>query len=128
MDFYRDILLPNSDKFDFSKYPKDHFLHSNKNKKILGKFSDETPGRFEEEYVALCPIWSEDAGGSDAVKKAKGVKKNVIKKCLKFEDYKRILDSRGTVSVQQHTLRSFNLQVYTIEQRKVGLSGTDDKR
>jgi hypothetical protein len=42
-DIYRDI-APDSDRFDFSDYPKNHFLYSEINKKVIGKMKDETNG------------------------------------------------------------------------------------
>ena len=43
-DIYLDM-YNNSDFFDTSDYTKDHFLFSNKNKKIVGKFKDEMNGK-----------------------------------------------------------------------------------
>ena len=35
----------NKDMYDTSDYPEDHFLHSKKNKKVLGKMKDEINGK-----------------------------------------------------------------------------------
>ena len=42
-DIYRDM-EQNLHLYDTSDYPKDHFLHSDTNKKVLGRFKDECPG------------------------------------------------------------------------------------
>lgn len=39
-DFYEDM-KKNQDCYDTSNYPKDHFLYSDKNKKVIGKFKDD---------------------------------------------------------------------------------------
>lgn len=39
--------------WDTSDYPSDHFLHSNVNKKVLGKFKDETNGKPIEKFCGL---------------------------------------------------------------------------
>lgn len=39
--------------FDTSDYPKDHFLQTNENKKVLGKFKDETNGKPIEKFCGL---------------------------------------------------------------------------
>ena len=65
-------------------------------------------------------------------KKAKGIKKLVVKKDLKFDDYKRSLFGSTKTDIQQttkfNTIRSYKHDVYTIEQSKIGLRSFDDKR
>ena len=51
-----DDMKEDSDHFDFSDYPPGedgHFLHSNKNKKVLGKFKDELNGELAIEFIGL---------------------------------------------------------------------------
>ncbi len=43
-DIYQDIAA-DSDLFDFSDYPQNHFLYSVVNKKVIGKMKDETNGK-----------------------------------------------------------------------------------
>ena len=62
------------------------------------------------------------------MKKAKGVKKNVIKKDISYQDYVDYLfEERKSMHTMQ-TIRSFKHQLYTIKQNKVSLSPYDDKR
>ncbi|KAL9957602.1 hypothetical protein ACROYT_G034521 [Oculina patagonica] len=42
-DVYEDMCW-NKEKYDTSDYPKEHFLHSEENKKVLGKMKDECNG------------------------------------------------------------------------------------
>ena len=42
-DFYKDM-EEKKDLYDTSDYPKEHPLHSNTNKKVLGKMKDECAG------------------------------------------------------------------------------------
>ena len=51
-DVYLDI-ADDIHLYDTSDYPVDHFLHSNQNKKVLGRFKDETSGTPIKEFVGL---------------------------------------------------------------------------
>ena len=43
------------DEFDFSEYPKNHFLQSYDNMKVVGKFKDECEGQMMLKFVGLRP-------------------------------------------------------------------------
>ena len=62
------------------------------------------------------------------VKKAKGAKKCVIKRVLKFNDYKDCLLNNETVLKSQQRFKSKRHDVYTEEINKIALSSNDDKR
>ena len=64
----------------------------------------------------------------DEIGKAKGVKKNVIKKSLTFEDYKKCLFSEEKVIKEMNIIRSQNHDIYSMNVNKVALSANDDKR
>ena len=51
-DVYKDI-KDNQSQYDTSNYNNKHFLFSNENKKVLGKFKDELGGVPISEYVGL---------------------------------------------------------------------------
>ena len=53
-------------------------------------------------------------------KKCKGVTKNVTKRSIKFDDYRKSLFSRK----EQHR----KIEIYTEEINKISLSSDDDKR
>ena len=54
-DFYKDISADVRRRFDTSDYPPDHSsgIPSGFNKKVLGKFKDETAGKVIDEFVGL---------------------------------------------------------------------------
>ena len=62
------------------------------------------------------------------MKKAKGTKKCVVNKMLRFEDYKNFLFSNGEVLNSQQRFKSENHEVYTENINKIALSCDDDKR
>ena len=64
----------------------------------------------------------------EEIRKAKGVKKNVIKKSLTFEDYKKCLFSEEKVMRNMNIIRSENHDIYSKFINKVALSASDDKR
>ena len=79
-DVYKDMGGTNNE-YDFSDYPKDHPLHNEENKKAIGKFKDECAGTPIAEYIGLRPkLYSVLRTDEQLIKKAKGVKKYVIKK------------------------------------------------
>ena len=64
----------------------------------------------------------------EEIRKAKGVKKNVIKKSLTFEDYKKCLFSEEKIMREMNIIRSKNHDIYSMSVNKVALSANDDKR
>ena len=62
------------------------------------------------------------------MKKAKGTKKCVVNKMLRFEDCKKCLFSNGKVLNSQLRFKSENHEVYTENVNKIALSCDDDKR
>ena len=67
-----------------------------------------------------------DDGKED--KKAKGTKKCVIKKMIKFSDYKKCLLSDEVILKSQQRFISKKHDVYTENINKIALSNNDDKR
>ena len=61
-------------------------------------------------------------------KKAKGIKKCVIKRILKFNDYKDCLFKNKIVLKSQQKLKSEAHNAYTEEINKIALSSNDGKR
>ena len=60
-------------------------------------------------------------------KKAKGIKKCVIKHRLMFENYKDSLFNNKTIVQSKQRFKSDHHDVYTDEVNKTALSGNDDK-
>ena len=67
-----------------------------------------------------------DDGKND--KKAKGTKKCVIKRRLKFNDYKDCLLNNEIILKSQQRLKSEAHNVYTEDVNKIPLSSNDDKK
>ena len=80
-------------------------------------------------FAALRPktySYLTDDGNSD--KKAKGTKKCVIKRILKFNDYKDCLLKNGIILKSHQRLKNKAHNVYTEEINKISLRSNDDKR
>ena len=108
-----DSLIMNIKTKDFSK-DVDRPLPKGKNKKVIGLMKDELGGGIITEFVEM--------------KRAKGTKKCVIKKMLKFEDYKKCLFDNEPMLKSQQRFKSENHEVYTKNINKIALSSNDDKR
>ena len=92
-DVYKDLSKDIKKKFDTSDYPENHpsGIKTGVNKKVIGKFKDEAAGKQITHFVGLRPkLYTYKIEEEGEKRKAKGVKKNVIKKSLSFEDYKKI--------------------------------------
>ena len=92
-DFYKDMASDIEKRFDTSNYEVNRPLPTGKNKKVIGLMKDELGGKIITEFVTLIRpktySYSTDDGKED--KKAKGTKKCVIKRMIKFNDYKNCL-------------------------------------
>ena len=123
-DCYKDKHL-----FDFSDYNKDNEYYDDTNKKVIGKFKDETAGIPITEFVGLrSKLYSYVLDNEQNVKKCKGIKKNVVKKEINHQNYKDTLFNTEQSLNQMKVIRSDNhkLKSYTIN--KISLSCYDDKR
>ena len=127
-DVYKDMGA-NADLYDTSDYPKDHPQYSEENKKVVGKMKDECAGRLIAEYVGLRPkmysILEADGGN---IKKAKGVKKSVVKKNITHRQYKEALFGRKTYRHGMDVLRSEHHIIFGQHLNKISLSPFDSKR
>ena len=91
-DFYEDIADDVKNRYDTSNYEVDRPLPKGMNKKAIGLMKVELSGKIKIEFVALRPkTYSYLTDHDKNVKKAKGTKKCVIKRILKFDDYKDCL-------------------------------------
>ena len=128
-DFYKDIVSDVENRFDTSNYEVNRTLPTGKNEKVIGLMKDELGGKTITEFVTLRPktySFLTDDGKED--KKAKETKKCVIKKMIKFNDYKKcLLNDEVTVNPQQRFI-SKKHDVYTENINKIALYNNDDKR
>ena len=127
--FYKDIANDVENRFDTSNYEVKRPLPTGKNKKVIGLMKDELGGKIITEFVTLRPktySFLTDDGKED--KKAKGTKKCVIKKIIKFNDYKKCLLNDEVMLKPEQRLISNKHDVYTKDVNKIALSNDDDKR
>ena len=96
------------ERFVNGDYPDNSLYFNNTNKKVISKFKDEDSGIPILEFIALRSkmysyIKDDDKGG----KTAKGIMKNVIKKYVTHEDYKRtfFFNNKQVYQVNQATHR-----------------------
>ena len=130
-DFYKDISYDIETKFDTSDYPPNHpsGILTGVNKKVIGMFKDEVAGRQITHFVGLRPkLYSFKVEDGSLTKKCKGIKKNVVKKGLAFEDYVECLFTGEKQMRTMKIIRSENLHVCSKEVNKIALSNEDDKR
>ena len=82
---------------EMKKTQTDRPLSKEKNKKVIGLIKDELSGQIMKEFVGLrAKTYSYLKDNNDEDKKAKGTKKCVIKRKLKFQDYKNYLEAAQT--------------------------------
>ena len=128
-DFYEDMASDVENRFDTSNYEVNRPLPMGRNKKVTGLKKDELDGKIITEFISLRPktySYLTDNGKED--KKAKGTKKCVIKKMIKFNDYKKCLLNDEVILKSQQRFISKKHDVYSENINKIALSNNDDKR
>ena len=114
--------------FDFSGYEKESPFYNDETKKVIGKMKDELNGKTIEEFVGLMAKMYSLKTKKEGMKKAKEVKKNVVKKYIRLRDYVDCLFEERKYMHTMQTIRSFKHQLYTVKQNKVSLGPHDDER
>ena len=89
---------------------------------------DGLNGGIIEEFFGLRAKMYSFKTKKEEMNKAKGVKKNVVKKDISHQDYIVYLFVERKFMHTLQTIRSFKLQLYTIKQSKVSLSPYDNKQ
>ena len=128
-DFYKDISNDVENRFDTSNYEVNRPLPTGKNKKVIGLMKHELGAKIIAEFVTLRPknySFLTDDGKED--KKAKGTKKCIIKKKIKFNGYKKCLFNDELILKSQQRFISKKHDVYTENINKIALSNNDDRR
>ena len=127
-DFNKHIASDVKKRFDTSNYEVNRPLPTGKNKKQIRLMKDELGGKIMTKFVALRPkTYSYLTDDCEEDKKAKGTKKCVIKRKLKFNDYKDCLLNNQIVLKSQQRFKNERHDVYTEEINKIALSSNDDK-
>ena len=115
-DVYKDFRKDVKRKFDTSEnFPENHpsGIKTGVNKKVIGKFKDEAAGKQITHFIGLRPkLYSYKIEEQGEKRKAKGVKKNVIKKSFSFDDYKKCLFTEETVMKEMNILRSQKHEIF----------------
>ena len=120
-DVYKDF---HNDKemFDNSDYPKNSLFHFSNNKKVIGKMKDEAAGVPMTDFVGLrSKIYSytkDDVGGG---RTAKGVKKSVVKRVIRHENYREVLFNSQQLHHNMRAMRSVIHQLHSYNINKVSL-------
>ena len=136
-DLYMDM-LNHKELFDWCDFSSDVMTKlgvedvdelKNMNKKVIGKFKDETEGVAVKEFVGLrAKMYSLLLDSGKSKNTAKGVKKNKIKSECKHSRYLESLFEVKPHKVSFRNIRSINHSVMTMNCVKTGLSCYDDKR
>ena len=126
-DIYEEFWV-DRELFDNSDYPKSSKYFSDENKKVIGKFKDEAAGKPILEFVGLKSKMYSYTIGDEEHKKARGVKKNVVKNEIRHTDYLDVLFNKKTLHHRMNTIRSESHQINSYHLNKVSLSPYDDKR
>ena len=127
-DLYQDM-KEDQHLYDKSNYSKDHFLFSEVNKKVIGKFKDETGGLPIVEWIGLgAKMYSMMTDDGKEKKTGKGIKKSVLKKKIRHQDFKDCLMEKREFQHSMMNFRSKQHQLFTVKQTKKSLSPFDDKR
>ena len=127
--FYKDISSDVECKFDTSNYEVKRPLPIGKSKKVIGLMKDDLRGEIFTKFIALRPKTYSYLTDNDKIdKKAKRTKKCVIKKMIKFDDYKKCLLNDKVILKSQQMFISTKHDVYTENVNKIALSNDDDKR
>lgn len=106
-DFYEDMKSM-IDEFDTSEYQNNNIYGIPQvNKKVLGKFKDELNGKILDEFIGLASkLYTYKILDSiKEMKKAKGIKKNVVEKNINFDDYKRCLELEKEKFIDQKMIK-----------------------
>ena len=128
-DFYKDISDDVDNRFDTWNFEVKRPLPIGKNKKVIGLMKVELGGEISIEFIALRPkTYSYLTDNNKIDKKAKGTKKCVIKKMIKFDDYKKCLLNDKVILKSQQSFMSNKHDVYTEDVNRIALSNDDDKR
>lgn len=127
-NFYEDM-KENINEYDTSDFKKNNkFKMPLLNKKVIGKMKDENSGKIMTEFVSLKSKMYATKVENKENKKAKGIKKSVVKNEISFDDYKKCLNDKIKIYRTMNTIRSYKHEIYTIETNKIALSADDDKR
>ena len=122
-DFCEAIADDVKKRFDTSSYEVNRPLPTGKNKKVIRLMRDEPGGKIMTEFAIIrSKTYSYLMDDDNSDKKTKGTKKYVIKRVLKFNDYKDCLLNNEIIIKSQKRFKSEAHSVHTEEINKIALS------
>jgi hypothetical protein len=127
-DLYADIKLNFQRYFDTSNYSDSNpYGIIPQHKKIPGLFKDELGGEIISEFVGLRSKLYCIKSEKMQLKKAKGIKKHVLRD-LDFQRYTKVLLNKERLRKANIVFKSLKHVIFTQSVTKVALSSNDDKR
>ncbi len=125
-DIYKDM-KEHIEIYDTSNYDPEHPLYNTVNKKVVGKFKDELGGKIMTEFVGLRPKMYSYCG-EESGKRAKGVRKSVLKNTITHDDFRNCLLEQKVYSRKMPGLRSYKHKIHGEVVNKVALAPLDTKK
>ena len=126
-DVYADF-WKNKEGFGNNDYNKESPFYNAVNKKVIGKFKDESAGIPITEFVGLrSKMYSYVKDNEQTARTAKGIKKQVIRNNI-THNYIDVLFNNKQIMHTMKTIRSEKHQLGRFELNKISLSCFDDKR
>ena len=118
------------ERFDTSDYPPDNVYGLPLvNKKKLGLMKDECNGKIITEFLGIrSKMYCVIVEFQDSIKKAKGVKSNVVQNTIDSSHYRKCLFESEEVYREQCRIGAEFHNLYTYKQTKLALNPFDDKR
>jgi len=133
-DFYKDM-VEMKEHFDMSEYSKSNPIYDETNKKVIGKFKDETGDKIITKFVGVrskCYAFETEMPITlklEESKKLKGIPKCIVKKQMTLNDYSKcVLENKEKIVEGIVGFRTKSLTNYTTVMSKKALSNHDDKR
>ena len=129
-DFYKNISDDVERWFDASNYDKNHpsGIPTGKSKKVVRMMKDECGGKQIAEFVGLrSKLYAYRMDEGKEEKKCKGVKKNVAKNEITFDDRDCLFGGGPQLRVM-NTFRSRRHDIYRERINKTALSAKDDRQ
>ena len=122
-------LYQNRKKFDLSNFYHSSPYHCDENKKRHGTFKKEHPNDPIIEFIGLrSKMYSLKFLSDTAEKRAKGIKKHIVKRLQHKNFRETLLNHDKDKVVSYYTIRSNKHTLYTKREQKRSLSSIDDKR
>ena len=128
-EFYKGTANNIEKRFDTSNYDNNRPLAIGMNKKVIGLLKDDLGGKIMTGFVGLrAKTYAYLVDDDSKHKKAKVTNKCVIKRTLKFNDYKNCQSNNKIMLKSQQRFKSDCHNVCAEQINKIALGSNDDKR